>query len=529
MISEPSGQPLPYAHVKLVGPDKTQVNSVDADSSGHFLFENLKAGDFQISARKSGYSAVTKSCDTSQPSQPLNQTTDKPPMGLSNGAKISIAEGQNISDVQLKLLSPGVITGTVYDQHEEPLQRTVVEVVQRAAFEGRRTFGNGESAETNDRGEYRIFGLKPGKYYIRVTRIFSGVRDPTDDELGEFVPIYYPDTTDPQAASLIAVKAGEEASGMDFTVKPTGTLHIKGRVVNGITGEAFNDAFTDVELLDPADPDRMGHMVHGFPSGVTFEANGWKPGTYLFHSESFKPMDHHEWSGSQKVDLDGSSSDEVVIRVFPDVDVHGSVEVPEGAKLDIRDLTVSLDSRDAGMFEHYRGRDEVKADGSFTLEHVTAGTYNIEVYPLPDGFFVKSILQGRADALETGLRISSGASPEAITIVLGSKAGEINGTVHTSDDKPACGGMVILVPDEPGRFSRDTYPEARIKDNGHFTLSGVLPGTYKAFAWEDAENVAYRDSTEMKAYENLGTPVQVSEGDKKSIDLVWIREAAIPH
>src|SRR5579862_1731352 len=174
VISEPSGQPLPYARVKLVGPEKTQVNRIDADSSGHFLFETLQPGEYQISASKSGFSAVTKSCDAEQQSQPSNQTTSGPARKFSDAARISIGEGQNINDVQLELLAPGVITGTVYDQHGEPLQRAFVEAVQRTAFEGRRTFGNGESAETDDRGEYRIFGLKPGKYFIRITRVFSG-------------------------------------------------------------------------------------------------------------------------------------------------------------------------------------------------------------------------------------------------------------------------------------------------------------------------------------------------------------------
>src|SRR5579862_4479312 len=528
VIGEPSGQPLPYAHVKLVGPEKIQSNRIDADSSGHFLFETLEPGEYQISASKPGYSAATKSCDADQQSQPPKQATGGPARKFSDAARISIAEGQNINDVQLELFAPGVITGTVYDQHGEPLQRAFVEAVQRTAFEGRRTFGNGESAETDDRGEYRIFGLKPGKYFIRITRVFSGGPRQPDEEPAEFVPLYYPDATDPQAASLITVKPGEEASGMDLTVKPTGTLSIKGRVVNGITGEAFNEAFTTVELLDPSDPHRIDHMIHGFPAESTFAANGWKPGTYVFNSQSTRPVDHQEWSGSQKVDLDGTSSNEVVIRMFPDVELHGSVEVPEGSKLEVRDLTVSLTSRE-GVIDFHRGAPEVKADGSFTLEHIGVGTYDVDIYPLPDGSFVKSILQGRTNVMEMGLRVSSGVVPEPITFVLGSNAAEISGTVHTSDDNPACSGMVILIPNENGRFSQGPYPEARIKDDGHFTLSGIPPGTYKAFAWEDALNIPYRDSSEMKTYESQGTTVQVSEGDKKSIDLVWIRQAAAAH
>jgi len=319
VVSKPSGQPLAYAHVKLVGPEKAQIASVDADSAGHFVFENLSAGGYEISARKPGYTATTTdSCEAEQSSnqsssqspsqsgQPLSQSPSQATLVPPGGGKFSIADGQKISDVQLELLAPGVISGTVYDQHGEPLQRANVEAVQSAAFNGRRTLSNGESALTDDRGQYRVFGLTPGKYYVRVTAVFSDYRRRAEDDPEEFVPIYYPDTTDSQAASMIAVRAGEESTGLDFTVKPTGNVKVKGRIVNGLTGEIFNEAGTMVELLDPGDPDKRGHSLYGFPSGGTFTGNGWVPGMYVFSARSFKPItrsgaDGKKWTSTAQV------------------------------------------------------------------------------------------------------------------------------------------------------------------------------------------------------------------------------------
>jgi len=229
------------------------------------------------------------------------------------------------------------------------------------------------------------------------------------------------------------------------------------------------------------------------------------------------------------VDLNGASPEEVVIRVFPDVEVHGSVELPAGTKLLATDLSVELESRDPSEFGRFPGRGEVKADGSFTMEHVPAGTYDLEVESLPEGLFVKSLLQGRTDAFENGVRISSGVGVESITIVLSSMAGEISGTVHTEEGKAACGGKVILIPEQPGRFGQEDYPEDGISSSGHFSIRGIPPGVYKAFAFEDADEVAYRDSNEMKTYQSQGTAVQVAEGDKKLLDLTWIREVSGAH
>jgi hypothetical protein len=87
--------------------------------------------------------------------------------------------------------------------------------------------------------------LPRGRYYVRVGDAFYFQQQihrirTAGDPLG-FLPIYYPGTTDLTQAVLLEVRPGEELSGVNFSVQPAGVLRIKGRVVNGITGEPVRD------------------------------------------------------------------------------------------------------------------------------------------------------------------------------------------------------------------------------------------------------------------------------------------------
>ena len=61
-------------------------------------------------------------------------------------------------------------------------------------------------ARTNDLGEYRIFGLAPGQYFVEADkqpRLFSVLKA----EPG-YVPIYYPGVFDTEHAAPVNVRAG---------------------------------------------------------------------------------------------------------------------------------------------------------------------------------------------------------------------------------------------------------------------------------------------------------------------------------
>jgi hypothetical protein len=53
-------------------------------------------------------------------------------------------------------------------------------------------------------------------------------------------------------------------------------------------------------------------------------------------------------------------------------------------------------------------------------------------------------------------------------------------------------------------------------------LHGLAPGNYKLFGWEGVETEAWEDPDFLKEYEDQGQPINVEDGDEKSIDLKLI-------
>ena len=68
-----------------------------------------------------------------------------------------------------------------------------------------------------------------------------------------------------------------------------------------------------------------------------------------------------------------------------------------------------------------------------------------------------------------------------------------------------------------------------VSQQGSFTISGIAPGAYKLYAWEDVDTNAVRyDPDFLKPYEALGQTVQISEGASEHVTVKLIKKPAEP-
>src|SRR6185295_477378 len=122
--------------------------------------------------------------------------------------------------------------------------------------DGQRTLKRIKTVETNDRGEYRLFWLPPGLYYIAAVGQAGGretVVTESDgkvvpraispaEKLGEtYVPTYYPGTADPQSATPVELRPGTDFGGIDFTLDQVTARTISGIVLDS-RGQAVSTA-----------------------------------------------------------------------------------------------------------------------------------------------------------------------------------------------------------------------------------------------------------------------------------------------
>ena len=98
-------------------------------------------------------------------------------------AVLTLAPGQEVDD---GLVPPGARRrryGARVDESGEPMAKVAVTALRKADAEEKEDWGPrarkeeliaSSAALTDDRGEYRIFGLKPGEYYVKASESDPG-------------------------------------------------------------------------------------------------------------------------------------------------------------------------------------------------------------------------------------------------------------------------------------------------------------------------------------------------------------------
>jgi hypothetical protein len=58
-----------------------------------------------------------------------------------------------------------------------------------------------------------------------------------------------------------------------------------------------------------------------------------------------------------------------------------------------------------------------------------------------------------------------------------------------------------------------------VDDNGNFQFTGVRPGKYKLFAWEEVDNDLWQDPEFRKKYENRANEITVGPSETQNTQL----------
>ncbi len=122
--------------------------------SGAFALDRVSPGKYELRVARGGY--VPQVSDSSG-GRHLAQVIQLPP-------------GQAMTDLTVKLVAEGVITARVVDTDGEPLRNVQVQCERVTYGSNGKLLSPMNSASTNDMGEFRIFGLEPGKWYVSATR-----------------------------------------------------------------------------------------------------------------------------------------------------------------------------------------------------------------------------------------------------------------------------------------------------------------------------------------------------------------------
>jgi hypothetical protein len=136
---------------ELIGSPEAPAASTTTDAKGSFTLVSLPPGKYRLKGVRNGFLDTYYGARRSEGA----------------GTTIVLEAGQEMKDLQIKLMPFGVIAGTVRDAAGEPLSGASVTILRLSYHQGRRIIEENVEAKTDDLGQYRFADLPPGKYYVR--------------------------------------------------------------------------------------------------------------------------------------------------------------------------------------------------------------------------------------------------------------------------------------------------------------------------------------------------------------------------
>jgi hypothetical protein len=474
-----------------------QGYSTLTENNGHFIIRDIAPGRYLLSASGNGY---------------MQQAPEKG-KGGARTRLLDLTPGKNVSGIAFRMVPPGVITGTVYDEEGDPVTLAQVKVLRVTSSGTHRQVGEAGSGQTNDLGEYRIWGLQPGKYLVAATYDPPQVNSSqATDEV--YLPTFHPSTADTSQATVVEVQPGVEASGIDVDLREAHAVMVRGRVMVDSSAKSLRGVHVSLEPRGA----EGGYSFSYYGGSVQndsgdFEIPSVPPGPY--NLSAFWNDGKRQLYGRVPVEVGSANLEGVTFVLSSPITLAGRFRLEGSNQLDFTRLGLWLQPTDSTMGS---GNVEIKPDGTFTVENVYDGNYRVRVLGFPEGYYLKAAREGGSEVLESGLTISRSQPPPRLEIVLSPDGGRVDGSV-LREQQPVAGALVVLVPDPPHRDREDMYGMKVTDGFGRFSLLGLPPGDFKLFAFEPVQGTNYTDPDYLRAFEDRGTPVHVEERQQQAVQL----------
>jgi hypothetical protein len=517
VVNNITGEPLRKATLTLspemspnaAAPPTSYTTATDA--TGKFAMAGIEPGHYRFRVIRTGF--VSTEYGARGPQRP--------------GVALTLDRGKKLKDVNFRLTPHGVVTGRVVDEDGDPMPAVQVQLARFAYQQGRRQLAYAGGGTTDDRGDYRAYGVAPGKYFVSAIVRQMGMSaysldrsaTPLPDE--DYLATYYPGTASPANAVQVEIQPGGELSNVNFKLAKAHTVRVRGHVSqNVVSGRA-----QIMVSLVPRNGDPMTMIMSMNRSRTAdakgnFELTGVSPGQYYLRG--WVNASNRTNSGRVPVDVGTTNAEGVALTITAGVTLRGHIAVDGDANQSLGNLSVRLLPRENSVF-FSMANGKVNDDLSFSLEDVAPESYNLSIVGLPDGYYIKSIRYGETEVPGVALDVAPGpAAP--LMIRVSPNAGQVTGAVQNpKTQQGAPGASVVLIPQEPDRKDQNIFYRVTNADQfGNFTLKNLMPGEYKAFAWEDLEPGAYFDPDFVKPVDASSEKVSVTEAGKHTVQLKLI-------
>jgi 5-hydroxyisourate hydrolase-like protein (transthyretin family) len=529
----PALKALPLADIRhvIVNADdrsiavvRKSLQPVQTDSSGRFAFDAVEPGTYRVIFSAAGYAK-----------QDYGQR-----LAEGKGTPVVVRAGEGRLNLAMRLIPTGAVSGIIRNTNGQPVAGVPVEL-QRSTYDetGRKTLRRAATTRTDDRGEYRMYYLTPGRYYLTAGARATGPALLGPASAAYVSPnrlqenhglLYYPGVADSDAASTIDVRPGAEVTRVDMTLGTPRSYIIRGRVVDRRTGAVFPrisvrlmpQDFSPADLISwPASPLRFG------PQDGTFEFRNVTPGAYVLTATPTENgifnVGEDRAAAVAPIVVSDSDLDGVLLELGNTGSLTGTVRLDPAATVEfVRSplMQVHLLSADLSLVRLLGTRGQqwpLEADGSFELSGLRFGDYYVSMRGLPSGFFLKEARFEQTDVLNMPLRFS-GNTTSKLDLVVSPNSGSIAGRAIDGSGQPVPGARVVLIP-AANRERTHLFKAVTADSSGSYAITAVAPGDYILASWEAIEPYAFFDPELIREAETAGTRVRIGESSSVTLNV----------
>ncbi len=544
VVTADSGNPLRRATVNISGADIAPKSAM-TDADGRFEFRDLPASKFTLHATKAGYMAVQ-----------YGQTRP-----FESGKAIELADKQAVDNVNIAMPKGAVISGRIVDEYGDPMPDVNVSAMRQAWINGRRrlTPAGNRGGQTNDLGQFRIYGLAPGEYFVSATTVtgfldlpmlpvdFEGrMVNPASGGVGAsvpksgYAPTYFPGTPNAGDAQRITLAPGQEAPGVDFGLVAVRLARVSGFVVNS-EGRPYEGASINVAPASRESNVFVNPLSTRAAKDGSFTFNSVPPGDYIvrvssmvvltsmqsgdnmtmtFRSGTMIGGSGEQESGSTTLAVAGEDVANVMIITAKGGTATGHVtfDGPKPPTMNVRVNSSPADG-DAPVPAAFGGTN-VKEDGTFELKGLS-GQRMIRV-SAPSGWIVRSVKLNGTDITDTGAEFKAGETTSGLEIELTTKSTSVAGTVTTNEGSILKDYTVVLFAETPDLWRLPMtrwVAGGRPDQDGRFTIQNLPAGRYYAAAVDYLPQGEWGDPELLERLKSQAKRFTLDDGGNQTLDL----------
>jgi protocatechuate 3,4-dioxygenase beta subunit len=506
--------------------NNARPKSATSDSQGVFEFRNLPAGSYRLSASPGQYSAGYLSM-TFGAKRPNGSG------GFDPGTPIDVADGQAFDKATIALPRGAVITGRVTDDNGDPLAR--VQVFSLMYTPGTSRGQRNGNAQTDDLGQFRIFGLPPADYVVAAeargnTFIAPNAPPETEEDKIGFITTYFPSSGDETSAQRVRAKIGTETPGVEIRMMSGRLFHVTGMVTDSQGRPLSRGNGMLVKRSAAAGTNTMGFPID---DQGHFQMRNIAPGAYRLTVRQQPPQGPRNPDGSPSEPGEFASMpltinndvDDILVTTSPGVTITGTVVFENGPPQSASGQTASplRVSAQFGDPESMLGSPPpppaiVAPDLTFTMKGLSG---ELLLRGGAQQNYLKAVMLGAQDITDTPREFKAG---DRVTIVLTTQASTVEGNVTDAIGKPVTDANLIMFSDNQAAWrSSSIYLRRGGTDaNGHFRLQGVLPGRYYLIALPRERVSGIVPGADPSVFEALAkeaTTVVVGADEQRQVDV----------